>query len=266
MSKILLAGDTHGSISHVRNVFAAACRQEAELIIQVGDYGYGWKFKQFKGTGGKLEDEFTHAVSELAEDTKIPFFFIDGNHENFDKLYEFPVSDSGLRHIAPSVSHVSRGTMLYAYNCRILCCGGALSIDQGHRTLGKSYWAQEEITKEDVERCAQAGPADVLLTHEAPAESSIIDRHLTDRWPKELTERSYKQRMLVSEILRNSKARFQFHGHHHVRWDWKSPEGVSVRGLSRDGEPISQSTFLLDTDEIPMLGSGYGTDPQSVDL
>lgn len=263
--RILLAGDTHGNSYHVANIFAKAHAGGAQAIVELGDYGYGWHFKQFKATGGAVEDEFTHNVSALVAASGIPFYWLDGNHENFDKLYELPIGDDGLRIVAPGVTHVPRGTILTWDGIRFLFCGGAVSVDKQSRVEGKSWWSQESLTQGDVDKCKAAGKSDVVFTHDAPSESGIIDHHTDPWWPQEQLDASLRNRQYVSEILRNSGAKLLFHGHMHRRFSDVVQNGVIVRGLDRDNAPMKDSTFLLDTREEPMLGYIHVGEPGQVD-
>lgn len=62
--------------------------------------------------------------------------WVDGNHENFDILYEFPLTDKfggKVREIAPSIYHLDRGQVLTVDGCKIFVMGGARSIDKSSR-------------------------------------------------------------------------------------------------------------------------------------
>ena len=58
--------------------------------------------------------------------------FVDGNHENFDRLYEYPVEEwhGGKVHkIRPSVIHLMRGQIFEIEGKSIFTFGGASSHD-----------------------------------------------------------------------------------------------------------------------------------------
>lgn len=249
--KILFAGDTHGNLQHVRNVFAHACRVEADIIFQVGDYGWGWDRTQFSGTGGKIECHFTHKVAELAKDTGIPFYWIDGNHENFDFLEAvigdlFPASD-GTYQLYPGVFYVPRGTVLTFDSVRFMCVGGACSVDRLDRVPGRSWWPQETLTDADVDKALKAGNADVLVSHDAPFESKIVDKHLNPYWGQQAVEDTYTNRHRLSMILNKCNASMVIHGHLHFHYVAMNGRRT-IRGLNRDTMPMIESTWLFDTD------------------
>lgn len=251
--RICLAGDIHGNKNHAKNVFSEACHKNADLIIQVGDYGYGWHLTQFKGTGGKVECDFTHFISDLVKETGIPFMWLDGNHENFDHLYEtlpdFTPQEDGTFEMAPGVFYIPRGTRLEFGGVKFLVCGGAVSVDKRMRVPYVSWWAQEALTQEDVDKCARAGKVDVLLTHDFPWEGTIVDRHLDSYWGEQAGYDTAHNRKLVSEILKNSGAKLQVHGHLHIEYDEMiCNHSVHLKGLNCDGTPMRESTVIYDTE------------------
>ena len=253
--KLLLAGDTHGSTYHMNNVFAHACRVEADVIFQLGDFGFGWS----ASVAGV--DDFTHDVSQLTERTGVPCYWLPGNHEGYWALAALlarlePEAD-GTFQTAPGVFYVPRGTMLEWDGIRFLCCGGATSVDRDYRKPGESWWPEEMLTEEDVQKCIAAtkeNPADVLLSHDFPFEITVVDRHLAPHWGERAQADTIASRQRVSRILDASGARYAYHGHLHLKYDESmktiSGRDVEVHGLDCDGTPMSTSTLLLDTETL----------------
>lgn len=95
-----------------------------DYVIICGDFGGVWnKDKESK--------EETMLMDWL--DCK-PFttLFVDGNHENFDRLYQYPVEEwnGGKVHkIRPSVIHLMRGQVFNIAGKKIFTFGGAKSHD-----------------------------------------------------------------------------------------------------------------------------------------
>ena len=160
--RLLIVGDLHADVTSMRNVFAHACRVDANQIIQVGDFGFGWDRKQFKGGNSLLECAFVRQVEKMVEQTSIPLYWLDGNHENFDMLGyvlegeetmnvvpSVPQPD-GTHQLRPGVFYIPRGTVLERGEKRILVCGGAASVDKARRQPFISWWPQELTTDADV--------------------------------------------------------------------------------------------------------------------
>ena len=261
--KLLIVGDMHGQVPEMRSVFAYACRVEADQIIQVGDFGYGWSRSQYRATeggDGLVECDFVRHVEKMVNETGIPLYWLDGNHENFDMLgyaiegdgtsnaSPIKLQEDGTYECRPGVFYIPRGTVLERGEKKILVCGGAASVDKARRSPYISWWPQETIKDEDVAKCLAAGKADILLTHDLPLEVTVIDRHLDPGWGEEAVHSTYFNRVKVSEILGNSGATLMLHGHLHHSYteEVSMAHGrVKVIGLDRDGTPSYDQCHLL---------------------
>ena len=76
---IYITGDCHGDFRRFSNKKFEG--KEGDVVIVLGDFGLVWD-------GSKTDDYWIKWFS------KKPYqiLFIDGNHENFDKLKEYPSS------------------------------------------------------------------------------------------------------------------------------------------------------------------------------
>jgi len=226
---VLLVGDLHGDSGALHLAFSKAEGSGASAIVQLGDYGFGWRF---------LNDEcwFSAIASDLSQATGIPLYWIDGNHENFDALYQLPLDENGYRPIAEGVVHLPRGATLAIGESRIRAFGGAHSVDRAHRVKGVSWWPQETCTDDDVQRALEAGPADIFVSHDAP--SGVQDnaglRRKLEHWGPMHAELSIANQEKVRAALDASGASQAFHGHLHHSYSCDLGS-VLVRGLDRDG-------------------------------
>lgn len=115
-------------------------------------------------------------VARLAHSQNFTTLWIDGNHENFDMLYQFPLEDrfgGKVRQIAPDIYHLDRGQVLTIDGRKIFCMGGARSVDKAYRTEHISWWQQEMPSNEEMERAVCAleqhnWTVDFVVTHCAP--------------------------------------------------------------------------------------------------
>ncbi len=258
--KILLAGDWHGNVQSMRNVFAYACRVEADQIIQVGDMGFGWERQQFKGGNGLIECAFTRQCEKMVNETGIPLYWLPGNHEHYDLLgyaiegegtanvAPITLQDDGTYECRPGVFYIPRGTVLERGEKRILACGGAASVDKQYRKPFISWWPGELTTDADVEKCKEAGKVDILLTHDLPLEVTVIDRHLDPGWGEEAVRNTYFNRVKISEILKNCGASLHLHGHlHHPYVEEVSCDHARVKviGLDQGTAPMYDACHVL---------------------
>ena len=122
---IFVTGDIHGEIyPRLSNASFPAQREltKDDIVIVAGDFGIPW-------TDGGAADAY--ALRELE---KRPFTtcFVDGNHENYDLLEQYPEQTwhSGRIHrIGDSVIHLMRGQVFDIDGTTIFAFGGAASHD-----------------------------------------------------------------------------------------------------------------------------------------
>lgn len=162
---IAFAGDWHGVTMATRRVITSAKEQGATHILHTGDFGI-WNTQ---GTQLFLKD----INLRLVHNNQI-LYLVDGNHEEFPHLYDekqFPIQPDGTRRIRSNIFHLPRGFRWTWDDVSFLALGGAYSIDRNFRQLNSSYWEEETISDEDVARAIQGGTADILISHDSPADS-----------------------------------------------------------------------------------------------
>lgn len=203
---IYITGDTHGKFSRIGNKFFRG--EKGDYLIICGDFGGIWD-------GSKSERYWLRWLSEK------PFtvLFIDGNHENYDMLSAFPVTDwngGKVQMIGSNIIHLMRGQIYDIEGIKFFTMGGASShdIEDGilepddpdftkkrkrldknravYRVNHVSWWREElpstDELAEGLRNLADAkNKVDCILTHCAPDSIvNIIDSglykadHLTD--------------------------------------------------------------------------------------
>jgi hypothetical protein len=123
MSKVYVTGDTHGSLDYNKlelfsnnNCFLT----KSDYVIILGDFGFIWDNYESK----------TEKIWKKWFDNK-PWttLFIDGNHENFDRLKNIPITNmlNGLVGIiTDSIFHLKRGE-IYIINNKSFFVGNTLA-------------------------------------------------------------------------------------------------------------------------------------------
>lgn len=239
MTKILVLGDLHGNLSHLIKAAKMAKRKGADRIVQVGDFGVVWD-----------KSDTAQNASNVMAQFGLELWFLDGNHENFDRLKELgadPDGDVDVE-IAPHVHYLPRGFTWVWDDVRFMSLGGAFSVDiepdlscyppwRG-RQLGVGYWKEETITYRQVDKAVAAGKVDVLLTHDSPEIPSKLESlmvsggYMEDHSPK-LDRASRSNRLAVSAVMEAVQPKLLIHGHHHVRYNDQMGE-TTIVGLNRD--------------------------------
>ncbi|CAJ1315750.1 metallophosphoesterase family protein [Paenibacillus nuruki] len=165
---IYITGDIHGTHSvNTRfnrwNFPEQKKLNKQDVVIIAGDFGLIWN--------GDKEDQYW--LKWLDQTKSFTTLFIDGNHENFDLLEQYPIESwqGGLVHrINNSVLHLMRGQVYEIEGLTFFTFGGAASHDQAFRSEGKSWWARE-MPSEDEYQLGLANlekhhwKVDIVITH-----------------------------------------------------------------------------------------------------
>jgi hypothetical protein len=167
-----VTGDTHGDFKR----FAKRERMklpfvlgENDYVIVCGDFGLLWN---------KKDKEFAYNIEWLS---RLPFtiLFVDGNHEGFTLLNEYPVETwhgGKVHHIVKDkIIHLMRGQVFHIERKKIFTFGGASSHDiqggildksdknydllrkkaikQGlpYRVINESWWKEELPSEEEMQ-------------------------------------------------------------------------------------------------------------------
>lgn len=227
---VCFAGDFHGNTRWAVHVLAEAKRAGARAVLQLGDFGL------WPGSAGM---RFLHDISAAAAEHELPVLWVDGNHEDFDQLEDYPIGPDGLRRIRPWIWHLPRGFRWTWSGLRFAALGGATSLDRPARTPHVSWWPGEEITWADAQRAVEGGETDVLLTHDCPAGVDIPGLPPASVWPPEELRRANAHRALLRTVVDELRPTHLFHGHFHSRYDAELPlpggPAVAVTGLDCDG-------------------------------
>lgn len=210
--RIAFAGDWHGDAVWAKESLMYANKNDADVMIQLGDFGI------WPGAFGK---KYRRDVSEHAQKHRIPVFFIDGNHEDFDWLLRQNLDADGLRPVEPGVTHIPRG---FRWECQGLifgALGGGTSLDKPRRQEGVSWWSQEAITIQQANTFADEGNLHVMLTHDCPEGTNIpgiTHREYVPFWPKKDLDIAWDHREMLRRVVEEVEPLYLFHGHFHVRY------------------------------------------------
>lgn len=114
-------------------------------------------------------------TDEIFAETSIDRIFVTlGNHEPWGEITR--LLDRHPRE-AVRVSEVTwllpRPARLTIGGRQVLSLGGAASVDRESRIEGLTWWTQEAITAFHVAAAIAGGPADLMLSHESPANTPV---------------------------------------------------------------------------------------------
>ena len=171
---VYITGDMHGAEERLYDRQLRRLKANDTLII-CGDFGFLWD-------GSSRE---TKILEELGS-RKYNVCFLDGTHENFDRLYscrETMWRGGRVHRISGNLFHMCRGQIFTIEGIKFFTFGGGESIDKEMRVERRTWWREELPTPAEMEEGAEnleeaGGQVDVILTHEPPSliKSSMLMR------------------------------------------------------------------------------------------
>lgn len=122
---IFVTGDMHGMIEDLsmRNFPAQKEMNKFDYVIICGDFGFIWSKEETK------EEKY---LLDWLNTRNFTVLFVDGNHENYDRLETYPISEwngGKVQFIRPSVIHLMRGQVYEIEGKTFATMGGAPSHD-----------------------------------------------------------------------------------------------------------------------------------------
>lgn len=177
---ICITGDLHGDVSRFTAAPLKKLKKGDALII-TGDFGCIWD-------GGKKEKSLLKALGKKKYDV----LFVEGVHENFDLLDEYPVEEwcgGKTRHISGNLRQLMRGQYYTIAGKTVFTFGGGQS-DENTSYLDmddESRWIKEMPSEEELSEGiknleAHGNKADFFVTYEPPARLiEFIDIGTTNR-------------------------------------------------------------------------------------
>lgn len=242
--RILAVGDTHGSSWVVIQAIEFAVANGCDTILQVGDYGF-W-----------LENADTAAFLKRVQRELVKYgitlYWVDGNHECFDRINSRPEMQRP-HHLrtpwslskCPNIIHLPRGFRWEWWGKTWMALGGAASVDRLGRTPGKSWWPEELLSDEDIEYASRPGKVDVIISHDVPTGVDIpgigpgLAPNTDSGWPIVTLLESMEHRRKVRQVVDAVKPSMIIAGHYHIpytRYLDATHGKVLVYGLNADGQ------------------------------
>lgn len=214
---IYITGDCHRDFERFNMSIFPEQREmtKEDFVIVCGDFGGVWNKKE--------ESKEETWLMDWLDCKSFTTLFVDGNHENFDRLYDYPVEEwhGGKVHkIRPSVIHLMRGQVFDID-------GGILEpddpdfkkkkkkLDRGwrpYRINHVSWWKQELPSVEEMEEgrknlATHDNKVDFIVTHCCSSSTQIL---LGGSMYKPDIETTY-----LEEIRQTTSFKKWFFGHYH---------------------------------------------------
>lgn len=159
---IYVTGDMHGDADRFSAKEMKQLKKGDTLLI-CGDFGFIWD-------GSKAEQAALKKIGKL----KYNVCFIDGVHENFALLHQYPEEQWGgavAQRISGNLIHLMRGEVYTIEDKTIFTMGGGMGTDDDYRSQDDNRYHWEIPSKEEFDRAAASiervrGRMDYIITHE----------------------------------------------------------------------------------------------------
>jgi hypothetical protein len=215
MSKVFITGDVH--CPHDIHKLNSLCfpigntLTKDDIVIICGDAGFIW-------------NEAKKDWIEWIDNKPWTTVYVDGNHENFDLLNQYPLVDfngAKAHQISKSLYHILRGEIMTINNETYFCFGGAFSHDKEYRTENIDWW-QDELPTLDERNHALDNlekynyQVDYIITHDAPL---YVNNVLGYRLPNMM---NYNKKAYINiceffqDIMHQVTYKQWFCGHYHI--------------------------------------------------
>lgn len=213
---VVMAGDWHGNVSWVQQVFPFLRRAVpgVRTFLHLGDFGY-WPERTGQG--------FAQTVDYWARAAGIERVLVTpGNHEWWSSLDErFAAAPCEAIQLAERVFVMPRGFRFTLAGRQFTSFGGAALQDKDDRVPMKEWWPTEVPSEEDVARVIAGGQTDVLLTHEAvDGGTELVQRVIRSNplgWDAQALAYSALSRDRVTRVYQSLRPQVLAHGHLHLK-------------------------------------------------
>lgn len=230
---IYVTGDCHQNFRKFNTKIFPEQKEmtKEDYVIICGDFGGVWN--------KEVENKEEKHLLDWLEEKPFTTLFVDGNHENFDRLYSYPVElwHGGKVHkIRPSVIHLMRGQIYEIDGKSFFTFGGASSHDiesgildtedpdfkekkkwldrewRSYRVNHITWWAQELPSEEEMQEgranlAAHDNQVDFIVTHCCATSTQMLIDELK---LKPDIETDY-----LEEIKQTIQFKKWFFGHYH---------------------------------------------------
>jgi len=219
-------GDLHsnycGEMSYLNSTYFPEGKDlnKNDIVCVLGDFGF-----IFQQTQSKHEAYWLNWLHEKPWTT----VFIDGNHENFQRLAKLKtviMFGGPVGKVNDSVFHLRRGEVYTFGDKKVFVMGGATSIDKLDRTPGISWWREETPSYKEIDNGFANlekvnYKVDFIFTHTLPTWYAMqvpgIGGKLNDPVCK-----------ILDEIELRTEFKFWYSGHFHKDLEWESAQGQKI--------------------------------------
>lgn len=206
---IFITGDLHGDIDihklNTQNFNIQNTLSRSDYLIICGDFGLVWDNSEEEKYWLKWLDNKPWTT-----------LWIDGNHENFNLLKNYPYQTwqgGKIQKITDNIIHLCRGSIFDIDGRKIFAFGGAESHDKPYRRLGRSIWEEELPSPEEMNQGlinldSVNWNVDIVITHS-------VSRHIQNHMFKGMGYKNNALNDYFDQLDSRLEYNMWFSGHYH---------------------------------------------------
>lgn len=216
MSVIAVAGDWDGASPWAQQKVSECGERGVRVLLHAGDFGIA---------PGKAGKRYLMAVEKACARHGVTLLVTPGNHEDWGRLSIKGTRDRGdgwgaVQWLTQHIAVLPRGHRFTVAGRSFVSLGGAPSVNRHALTEGVNWWPAEAITRADVDATIAGGPAEVMISHDAPngGTDKVAEIVATNPlgFPSDALTYAAEGRTLLTEAFRGVGPQVLFHGHYHV--------------------------------------------------
>lgn len=163
-ASVLATGDIHGNFRAFVNCVTVQHSIRDAVVVVCGDIGMGFN------KSGYYRDEFSWMQRHLEQSNVVVVMFR-GNHDQPEWFCDPEYAEFQYGGNYPNVYLIEDYTILDTVQGKVLCIGGAISIDRSARAKNISWWENEKFTMPDELDYLEieSEQIDIVATHTCPS-------------------------------------------------------------------------------------------------
>ncbi len=251
--RVAIAGDWHGNLRWIQTALPQLHRTAPDVttVLQLGDFGY-WPRADRPGKG------FLAAVDYWSKRAGLErILFTPGNHEFWpDLLKLFAAHPGQMVQVTEYAWAMPRGYRFTLAGRDFMSFGGAASHDAHLRVEGRTWFREEIATSEDAEFAMVEPKVDILLSHDTPAPTPMIEEIIRRgklEHDLDFQVRDGVARRRLFSVWDYHRPRLAFHGHFHTPGVLELDDGRRICSLGMDGQEANLGIVDLITMESDWL-------------
>ena len=220
--RVLILGDTHSYWERiVPDLKYALLKHNFNAIIQVGDLCYLPKKYGDDDTVNAANKILTDFIGE----NEIPFYWIDGNHEDHSILQNVTdFNNSEFNIYGKNFFYQPRGSFMELDRYVLFFIGGAETRDSYNRTEGVDFFRNEIVSRQQedfifdqIEKIKLINKKVIVIAHTCPYKALEDERNIMDIASLDSSNvpSGHSQNKFLDEVLLRLRPQIYYHGHYH---------------------------------------------------